>query len=374
MKKVLFLDRDGTLIVEPPWDFQVDTLEKLEFVPGVIRNLRMIRDKLPFELVMVSNQDGLGTPGYPQEDFDLVQGKILKTLENEGVVFDDILIDSTFPEENAPTRKPGTAMMGQYMKGNHDLAGSFVIGDRLTDLMLAANLGAKCILYTASLSREEVEAEGLSGSCALITTSWDEIYAFLAMPARSVTVERKTRETDISVELSLDGTGKTDISTGLGFLDHMLEQIGRHAGCDLTVKAKGDLHVDEHHTVEDTALALGEAFGKALRDKAGMERYGFVLPMDDSLATVALDFGGRPWLVWKAHFRREKVGDLPTELIFHFFKSFADTARCNLYMEVTGDNDHHQIEALFKGFARAVRMALRRDPFNFELPSTKGTL
>ncbi|HPV19538.1 MAG TPA: bifunctional histidinol-phosphatase/imidazoleglycerol-phosphate dehydratase HisB [Prolixibacteraceae bacterium] len=362
------------MIVEPPWDFQVDTLEKLEFVPGVIRNLRMIRDKLPFELVMVSNQDGLGTPGYPQEDFDLVQGKILKTLENEGVVFDDILIDSTFPEENAPTRKPGTAMMGQYMKGNHDLAGSFVIGDRLTDLMLAANLGAKCILYTASLSREEVEAEGLSGSCALITTSWDEIYAFLAMPARSVTVERKTRETDIRVELSLDGTGKTDISTGLGFLDHMLEQIGRHAGCDLTVKAKGDLHVDEHHTVEDTALALGEAFGKALRDKAGMERYGFVLPMDDSLATVALDFGGRPWLVWKAHFRREKVGDLPTELIFHFFKSFADTARCNLYMEVTGDNDHHQIEALFKGFARAVRMALRRDPFNFELPSTKGTL
>lgn len=239
MKKVLFLDRDGTLIVEPPWDFQVDTLEKLEFVPGVIRNLRMIRDKLPFELVMVSNQDGLGTPGYPQEDFDLVQGKILKTLENEGVVFDDILIDSTFPEENAPTRKPGTAMMGQYMKGNHDLAGSFVIGDRLTDLMLAANLGAKCILYTASLSREEVEAEGLSGSCALITTSWDEIYAFLAMPARSATVERKTRETDIRVELSLDGTGKTDISTGLGFLDHMLEQISRHAGCDLTVKAKG---------------------------------------------------------------------------------------------------------------------------------------
>ncbi len=374
MKKLIFLDRDGTMIVEPPDDFQIDTLEKLELLPGVIRNLRLIRENLPFGLVMVSNQDGLGTPVYPEEAFELVQGKLLRLLENEGITFDDILIDKTFPEENAPTRKPGTGMMGKYIDGSYDLAGSFVIGDRLTDVQLAANLGAKAILYTTTISAEEVVAGGLAGSCALITNSWDDIYRFLALPVRTATVERKTRETDIRVLLTLDGSGKSDISTGLGFFDHMLDQIARHSGCDLTVKVKGDLYVDEHHTVEDTALALGEAFGKALGDKTGMERYGYVLPMDDALATVALDFGGRPWLVWKAHFHRDKVGDLPTELIFHFFKSFSDTARCNLYMEVTGDNDHHQIEALFKGFARALRMALRRDPFNFVLPTTKGVL
>lgn len=374
MLKALFVDRDGTMVVEPPDDFQIDTLEKLELLPGVIRNLRLVRENLPFELVMVSNQDGLGTPGYPEEAFALVQGKLLRLLGNEGITFDDILIDKTFPEENAPTRKPGTGMMGKYMEGSYDLAGSFVIGDRLTDIQLAANMGARAILYTTAISAEEVEAGGLAGSCALITNSWDDIYRFLALPVRTATVERKTRETGISVFLSLDGSGKSDISTGLGFFDHMLDQIARHSGCDLTVRVKGDLHVDEHHTVEDTALALGEAFGKALGDKKGMERYGYVLPMDDSLATVALDFGGRPWLVWKAHFRRDKVGDLPTELVFHFFKSFSDTARCNLFMEVTGDNDHHQIEALFKGFARALRMALRRDHFNFQLPSTKGVL
>lgn len=374
MKKAIFLDRDGTMIVEPPDDFQIDTLEKLELLPGVIRNLRLVRENLPFGLVMVSNQDGLGTPGYPEEAFELVQGKLLRLLENEGIPFDDILIDKTFPEENAPTRKPGTGMMGKYMDGSYDLAGSFVIGDRLTDVRLAANLGARAILYTTTISAEEVEAAGLDGSCVLITNSWDDIYRFLALPVRTAAVERKTRETDIRVLLSLDGSGKSDISTGLGFFDHMLDQIARHSGCDLTVRVKGDLHVDEHHTVEDTALALGEAFGKALGDKTGMERYGYVLPMDDSLATVALDFGGRPWLVWKAHFRRDKVGDLPTELVFHFFKSFSDTARCNLFMEVTGDNDHHQIEALFKGFARALRMALRRDPFSFVLPTTKGVL
>ena len=374
MLKALFVDRDGTMIVEPPDDFQIDTLEKLELLPGVIRNLRLVRENLPFGLVMVSNQDGLGTPGYPEEAFALVQGKLLRLLGNEGIAFDDILIDKTFPEEKAPTRKPGTGMLAKYQEESYDLSGSFVIGDRLTDVQLAANLGTRAILYTTTISAEEVEAAGLAGSCALITNSWDDIYRFLALPVRTATVERKTRETGISVFLSLDGSGKSDISTGLGFFDHMLDQIARHSGCDLTVRVKGDLHVDEHHTVEDTALALGEAFGKALGDKTGMERYGYVLPMDDSLATVALDFGGRPWLVWKAHFRRDKVGDLPTELIFHFFKSFSDTARCNLYMEVTGDNDHHQIEALFKGFARALRMALRRDPFNFVLPTTKGVL
>ncbi len=374
MKKALFLDRDGTLIVEPPEDFQVDTLEKLEFLPGMITNLRRIREKLPFELVMVSNQDGLGTPGYPEEAFELVQGKLLRTLSNEGVTFDDILIDRTFPEEKAPTRKPGTAMLGKYLDGSYDLAGSYVIGDRLTDLQLAVNLGTQAILYSPVLTIEEVTAAGLAGHCALVTNSWEDIYTFLALPERTATVVRKTQETDIRVFLNLDGTGKGEISTGLGFFDHMLDQIARHSGCDLTINVKGDLHVDEHHTIEDTALALGEAFGKALGNKTGMERYGFVLPMDDALATVALDFSGRPWIVWKVNFLREKVGNVPTELFFHFFKSFSDNARCNLFIQAEGDNDHHKAEALFKGFARAVKMALRRDPFNFQLPTTKGTL
>jgi len=374
MKKVLFIDRDGTLIVEPPEDFQVDSLEKLELLPGVITNLRRIREKLPFELVMVSNQDGLGTAGYPEEAFTLVQGKLLRLLGNEGVTFEEILIDRTFPEEKAPTRKPGIALLGRYTGGGYDLAGSYVIGDRLTDIELAANLGTRAILYTTLLTRDEVATAGLAEHLALVTNSWDEIFAFLALPVRTATVVRTTRETDIRIFLNLDGQGRSDISTGLGFLDHMLDQIARHSGCDLTVRVKGDLHVDEHHTVEDTALALGEAFGKALGDKTGLERYGYVLPMDDCLATAALDFGGRPWLVWKVEFRRERVGDVPTELFFHFFKSFSDTARCNLFLQAEGDNDHHKAEALFKGLARALKMALRRDPFNFQLPTTKGLL
>ncbi len=312
MEKALFIDRDGTMIVEPPDDFQVDTLEKLELLPGVISNLRRIREKLPFELVMVSNQDGLGTPGYPEEAFELVQGKLLRILGNEGVTFDDILIDRTFPEEHAPTRKPGTAMLGKYLTGDYNLEGSYVIGDRLTDVQLAANLGTMAILYSTTLTAEEVAEAGLAVNCALVTSSWEEIYTFLALPVRTASVERKTRETDIRVVLNLDGTGKSDISTGLGFFDHMLDQIARHSGCDLTVRVRGDLHVDEHHTIEDTALALGEAFAKAMGTKTGMERYGFVLPMDDSLATVALDFGGRPWIVWKTEFRREKSSRSPT--------------------------------------------------------------
>lgn len=374
MKKVLFIDRDGTMIVEPPDDFQVDSLEKLELIPGVISQLKKIRENLPFELVMVSNQDGLGTAGYPEKDFELVQGRLLRILANEGVVFDDIFIDRTFPGENAPTRKPGTAMLGRFLTGEYDLARSFVIGDRLTDLQLAVNLGAGGILFSSHLTREDVALAGLSQNCALITHNWEEISSFLALPDRSATVVRKTGETDISLFLNLDGTGKSEISTGIGFFDHMLDQIARHSGCDLTLTVAGDLHVDEHHTVEDTALALGTAFHQALGDKTGLERYGFILPMDDTLATVAIDFGGRPWIVWKCEFRREKVGDMPTELFFHFFKSFSDNARCNIYMQAEGENDHHKIEALFKGFARSVKMALRREPFSFELPTTKGVL
>lgn len=374
MKKFIFLDRDGTLIVEPPDDFQIDTLEKLEFLPGVIRNLWLIRKNLDFELVMVSNQDGLGTAGYPEEAFKLVQGKVLKTLENEGVVFDDILIDRSFPEDNAPTRKPRTGMMGNYLDGSVDLSNSVVIGDRMTDLQLAANLGARAILFSNQLTLADVEAAGLGEQCLLVTDNWDAVYRCLAAPSRTAVVERITRETEIQISLDLDGTGKTDISTGLGFFDHMLEQIGRHSGCDLTIRVKGDLHVDEHHTVEDTALALGVVFDKALGNKKGIERYGFMLPMDDCLATVALDFGGRPWLVWNVDFHREKVGDVPTELFFHFFRSFTDSARCNLNIRAEGQNEHHRIEAVFKAFARAIRMAVRRDADNFELPSTKGML
>ncbi len=323
---------------------------------------------------MVSNQDGLGTAGYPEEAFESVQGKMLKTLENEGILFSDILIDRSFPEDNAPTRKPRTGMMGDYLDGSVDLANSVVIGDRMTDVQLAANLGARAILFSSVLTFSDVEAAGLGEHCLLVTDNWDAVYRCLAAPARSAVVERITRETEIQISLDLDGTGKTDISTGLGFFDHMLEQIGRHSGCDLTVRVKGDLHVDEHHTVEDTALALGVVFNKALGNKKGIERYGFMLPMDDCLATVALDFGGRPWLVWNVDFQREKVGDVPTELFFHFFRSFTDSARCNLNIKAEGQNEHHKIEAIFKAFAKAIRMAVRRDADNFELPTTKGML
>lgn len=373
MKKALFIDRDGTLIYEPQ-DEQIDTLEKLEYIPGVFRNLFNIQKNLGYELVIVSNQDGLGTASYPEEDFLLVQGKMLKAFENEGITFDDILIDKSFPHENLKTRKPQTGLLGKYMNGEYDLAASFVIGDRLTDIELAKNLGAKGILLNNGSLSEELEKQGLLDHCVLISDDWDDIYAIVAAPERVAEVKRTTRETDIYVALNLDGTGISNISTGLSFFDHMLSQIGRHAGVDLEIRVKGDLEVDEHHTIEDTGLALGEAFMKAVGNKTGMERYGFCLPMDDCLAMVAIDFGGRPWLVWDAEFKREKVGDMPTEMFMHFFKSFSDSARCNLNIKAEGTNEHHKIEAIFKALAKAIKMAVKRDLYNFELPSTKGTL
>lgn len=373
-KRVLFIDRDGTIIMEPPTDFQVDSLEKLEFYPGVLRNLFYIRKNLDFEFAMVTNQDGLGTSSFPEDTFWPAQNKMLKTLEGEGITFDDIFIDRSFPEDNAPTRKPRTGMLGKYMNDSYDLQHSYVIGDRLTDVIMAKNLGAKAILLGEDDRAAEIERENLSETCFLITKSWERIYTFLAASERKATVSRKTAETDIFIELDLDGKGKATISTGLGFFDHMLDQIARHSGIDLTVKVNGDLHVDEHHTIEDTGLALGEAFLKALGDKRGTERYGFVLPMDECLAQVALDFGGRPWLVWDAEFKREKIGDVPTEMFFHFFKSLSDTAKMNLNIKAEGANEHHKIEGIFKAFARAVKNAIRRDVFNDALPSTKGVL
>lgn len=373
MKKALFIDRDGTLIIEPQ-DEQIDSLEKLEYLPKVFRNMHFIAKNLSYELVIVSNQDGLGTASYPEETFWPVHNKMLKAFENEGVVFNDILIDRHFPHDNAPTRKPGTGMMGKYMDGAYDLANSFVIGDRLTDIQLAKNLGAKSILINDGSLANELQQQGLAEFCVLITDDWDEIYAKVAAPDRAARVERNTKETKISVELNLDGTGKGNIQTGLGFFDHMLDQIARHSGVDLSIQVIGDLEVDEHHTIEDTALALGEAFKLALGDKRGVERYGYCLPMDDCLAQVAIDFGGRPWIVWKAEFNREKVGEMPTEMFFHFFKSFSDTALANLNIQAEGTNEHHKIEGVFKALARAIKMAIRKDVFNFELPTTKGTL
>jgi len=373
MKRALFIDRDGTLIVEPE-DEQIDSLEKLEFIPGVFRNLFNIRKNLDYELVIVSNQDGLGTDSFPEETFWPAQNKMLKAFENEGVTFDDILIDKSFPADNAPTRKPRTGLMGKYMNGDYDLAGSFVIGDRLTDIELAKNLGAKGILINDGSLSEELEKTGLAKHCVLISTDWDDIYACVAAPERTAEIKRTTKETEIFVRLNLDGSGVCNISTGLNFFDHMLNQIGRHAGVDLEILVKGDLEVDEHHTIEDTGLALGEAFRYAVGNKKGMERYGFCLPMDDCLAQVAIDFGGRPWLVWEAEFKREKVGDMPTEMFMHFFKSFSDAAKCNLNIKAEGTNEHHKIEAIFKALAKAIKMAIKRDLFNFELPSTKGKL
>lgn len=373
MKKALFIDRDGTLIHEPE-DEQVDSLEKLEFIPGVFRNLFLIQKNLDYELVIVSNQDGLGTVSYPEESYLLVQNKMIRAFENEGIFFNDILIDKSFPADNAPTRKPHTGLLGKYVNGEYDLANSFVIGDRLTDIELARNLGAKGILLNNGTLSENLTQSGLGKHCVLLTGNWDDIYATVAAPVRIAEVKRTTKETDIHVTLNLDGSGMSGINTGLNFFDHMLHQIGRHAGVDLTIAVKGDLEVDEHHTIEDTALALGEAFQKAVGNKTGMERYGFCLPMDDCLAQVAIDFGGRPWLVWQAEFKREKVGDLPTEMFMHFFKSFSDAAKCNLNIKAEGTNEHHKIEAIFKAFARAIKMAVKRDVFNFELPSTKGSI
>ena len=375
-KRALFIDRDGTLVEEPPVDFQLDSLEKLAFVPKVMRALYFIRKQLDFEFVMVSNQDGLGTASFPEETFWPAHNLMLKTLAGEGITFDDILIDPSMPEEQSPHRKPRLGMLGRYLTGEYDLANSYVIGDRLTDMELAYNLGAKGIW----LHPYDEEAEQALAAYAVplqpvfISDDWDRISEFLFAGERRAEVRRTTKETDILVDWNLDGTGKTDIHTGLGFFDHMLEQIGKHSGTDLTIRVKGDLEVDEHHTIEDTALALGEALGKALGDKRGIERYGYCLPMDDCLCRVALDFGGRPWLVWEAEFHREKVGDMPTEMFLHFFKSLSDAARMNLNIHAEGTNEHHKIEGIFKALARSIKMAIRRDIYRYELPSPKGAL
>ena len=375
MKRALFIDRDGTLVIEPPVDYQLDSLEKLVFYPKVFRNLYFIRKQLDFEFVMVTNQDGLGTDSFPEDTFCPAHYKMLKTLEGEGIRFDDILIDRSFPEENSPNRKPRTGMLGRYLSGEYDLANSYVIGDRLTDMQLAANLGAKGIwLRPDDDEARQLLTENTAISPILITDDWDRITEYLFAGERRATIRRTTKETDIFVEVNLDGHGRTEISTGLGFFDHMLDQIGKHSGIDLTVRVKGDLEVDEHHTIEDTAIALGEALLKALGDKRGIERYGYCLPMDDCLCSVVLDFGGRPWLVWDAAFHREKVGDMPTEMFLHFFKSLSDAARMNLNIKAEGTNEHHKIEGIFKALARSIKMAIRRDIYRYELPSTKGTL
>lgn len=369
-KRALFIDRDGTLVIEPPIDYQLDSLEKLEFYPKVFRNLYFIRKNLDFEFVMVTNQDGLGTDSFPEDTFWPAHNKMLKALEGEGIEFDEILIDRSFPEDNAPTRKPRTGLVTHYMNGDYDLEHSYVIGDRLTDVELAKNMGAKAIFLNEKM---EIPAE-LKSVCVLQTEDWDEVTEFLFAGERRAEVKRTTKETDIYLSLNLDGKGKTDISTGLKFFDHMLDQIGKHSGMDLTIKVDGDLEVDEHHTIEDTGIALGEALLKALGDKRGIERYGYSLPMDDCLCSVALDFGGRPWLVWDAEFKREKVGDMPTEMFLHFFKSVSDAAKMNLNIKAEGDNEHHKIEGIFKAMARAIKMAKKRDIFNYELPSTKGVI
>jgi imidazoleglycerol-phosphate dehydratase/histidinol-phosphatase len=362
MKKVLFIDRDGTIIIEPE-DEQIDSFEKLTFLPGAITCLSKIAKETDFELVMVTNQDGLGTAMHPEENFWPVQNKILEILRGEDVSFAEIFIDKTTPEQKAPTRKPGTAMLVKYLATGIDLNASYVIGDRLTDVELARNLGCKSIL----IGNEDIQEADLS------TKDWNDIYKYLKKIPRTAKVQRKTSETDIQVELNLDGSGKSVINTGIGFFDHMLEQISRHGSLDLNIKVKGDLQIDEHHTIEDVALTLGDAFLKALGGKKGIERYSFILPMDDCLAQVTLDFGGRPWLVWNVNFSREKVGELPTELFFHFFKSFTDNAKCNLNICADGENEHHKIEAIFKAFAKAIKQAVNQTD-NFNLPSTKGRL
>lgn len=372
-KKVLFIDRDGTLVIEPPVDYQLDSFEKLEFYPKVFRNLHFIRTRLDFELVMVTNQDGLGTASFPEDTFWPVHNLMLKSFAGEGITFDDICIDRSFPEDNAPTRKPRTGMLTRYIHNEeYDLAGSFVIGDRATDVELAKNLGCRAILLQPDISiLKDTELENV---CALATTDWDRIAEFLFAGERIAEVRRTTKETDIHVRINLDGNGTCDISTGLGFFDHMLEQIGKHGGIDLTIRVKGDLYVDEHHTIEDTAIALGECIYQALGSKRGIERYGYCLPMDDCLCQVALDFGGRPWLVWDASFRREKIGEMPTEMFLHFFKSLSDSARMNLNIRAEGENEHHKIEGIFKALARSLKMAIRRDIYHYEVPSSKGSL
>lgn len=378
-KRILFIDRDGTLILEAPPTYQLDSYDKLTFYPHMFENMTRIARELDYELVMVTNQDGLGTERFPEDTFWPLHNLVMKSLEGEDIFFSAVHIDKTYPHENAPTRKPGTGMLTQYLNNpDYDIANSFVIGDRITDIQLAKNLGCRGIWLNndAALGAEEIsdKVAALQDTIALETTEWKDIYAFLKLGLRSVTLERNTNETRISVALNIDGSGKTAISTGLGFFDHMLEQIARHGKMDLKLQANGDLHVDEHHTIEDTGLALGEAFAKALADKRGMERYGFALPMDEADAKVLIDFGGRNWLVWNAVFNREKIGEMPTEMFYHFFKSFSDAARCNLNIECRGENEHHKIEAIFKAFAKAIRMAVKRDPLDNHLPSTKGVL
>ena len=374
--RVLFLDRDGVVLVEPPTDFQIDSVDKTIFLPGAITALSKIAAELDYYKVMVTNQDGLGTDAYPEFDFYPYHNLMLRTLAGEGFVFDEMHIDRTYAKENKPTRKPGTGMLQHFFdKDKYNLANSFVVGDRWSDIQLAKNLGCKAIYLRSSLHTFTEEQEtNLRSTIALETDNWQDIYVFLKLGLRKVVHERNTNETKISIELNLDGSGKTNISTGLGFFDHMLDQIARHGKMDLTVIAKGDLHIDEHHTIEDTGIALGEAFAKALVDKRGMERYGFALPMDEAEAKVLIDFGGRSWIVWNAEFKREKIGEMPTEMFFHFFKSFSDAAKCNLNIECKGENEHHKIEAIFKAFAKAIRMAVKRDPLSNYLPSTKGVL
>ena len=384
-KKCLFIDRDGTLIVEPPVTEQVDSFEQVEFLPRVIQNLSFIRQKLDYELVIVSNQDGLGTPENPLDRFTAINDFVMRVFHTEGVDFDASFFDEHYSSDHHPNRKPGTGMLKGYV-GNeeYDLANSFVIGDRLTDIQLAHNLGCKGILLAQNGSVddcrewlwEEHNADGgvMINDCALVAADWDAVSTFLFAGSRQASVARKTHETDIEISLDLDGSGRADIGTGIGFFDHMLEQIAHHGQMDLNVKVKGDLHVDEHHTIEDTGIALGECIAKALGDKRGIGRYGFCLPMDDCLCQVALDFGGRAWLVWDAEFRREKIGEMPTEMFLHFFKSLSDAARMNLNIKAEGENEHHKIEGIFKAFARALRMAKERDIHHFELPSSKGVL
>ncbi|MBY0481985.1 MAG: bifunctional histidinol-phosphatase/imidazoleglycerol-phosphate dehydratase HisB [Chitinophagaceae bacterium] len=379
MKRILFVDRDGTIINEAPPTYQIDDFSKLSFYPMVFQYLSLIAKEMDYELVMVTNQDGLGTDSFPEKTFWPVQDFVMETLSNEGIHFSSVHIDKTFPAENAPTRKPATGMLTKFINNpDYDLANSFVIGDRITDVQLAKNLDCKAIWLKldANLGGAEIadSVNELKSSIALETIHWSEIYSFLKLGLRKVQHQRNTNETKISVELNLDGNGIAKVDTGLGFFDHMLDQIARHGKLDLTVTTKGDLHIDEHHTIEDTGIALGEAFALALADKRGMERYGFALPMDEASATVLIDFGGRNWLVWDASFQREKIGEMPTEMFYHFFKSFSDAAKCNLNISCKGDNEHHKIEAIFKAFAKAIRMAIKRDPFSNHLPSTKGVL
>jgi imidazoleglycerol-phosphate dehydratase/histidinol-phosphatase len=367
MKKVLFIDRDGTIIIEPLVDQQVDSLEKLEFLPKAISNLRRISEETDYEFSMVTNQDGLDT-------FWPAHSKMVTILEGENIKFADTFIDRSFPHENLPTRKPGIGMLSKYFTDEYDLANSYVIGDRLTDVQLAVNLGCKAIYIASELPQEGCTPE-MNEAISLISNDWDAIYEHLKLPARTASVERITKETQIKIELNLDGSGRSNIHTGLGFFDHMLDQLARHSGADLTIHVEGDLHIDEHHTIEDTALALGDAYRIAIGDKRGISRYGFLLPMDEALAQVAIDFSGRPWMVWDAEFKREKIGEMPTEMFYHFFKSFSDTSLSNLNIKVEGQNEHHKIESIFKGFAKAIKMALKRDLKALDyMPSTKGVL